>query len=386
GKRVALHINIESFSRSVHAPVGCTACHSDVTQIPHAAEPKRVQCSTCHPAAFEVYAQSVHGRAKAKGDRDAATCSDCHGSHDVLPKGHLESRVNPLNLPRTCGGCHGDPELAKRHGIPIANVYQLYMDSIHGRALMQGGLLVAANCSSCHGSHGIVPAADPKSTVHKSNIPETCGRCHAGVLRVYADSVHGKAAKRGNPIAPVCIDCHSAHEIRRVEMERWRLEIVRECGTCHAQSLRTFRDTFHGQVTTLGFTRVARCSDCHGAHDILPKSDPRSTVAPNRIVTTCRKCHAQANANFAKYDPHADAADRARNPVLYYTARFMTWLLAGVFLFFGFHTALWAGRPLFARFLKKRASEKDKDNLPGPGGEGGGEQDPQDPKEGSSRG
>lgn len=383
GKTVALHVNAESFSRSVHAPLGCTACHSDVTQIPHAAELKRVQCSTCHSAAFQVYVQSVHGRAKAKGDRDAAACSDCHGSHDVLPKGHLESRVNPLNLPRTCGSCHGDPALAKRHGIPIANVYQLYMDSIHGRALMKGGLLVAANCSSCHGSHAILPASDPQSTVQRGNIPETCGRCHAGVLRVYADSVHGKAAKEGNSVAPVCIGCHTAHEIRRVEMERWKLDVIRECGTCHAASLRTFRDTLHGQVTALGFTRVARCSDCHGAHDILPKSDPRSSVAANRIVDTCRKCHPAANVNFAKYDPHADARDRARNPVLYYAARFMTWLLAGVFLFFGFHTAIWAARPILSRFAKKRPGKKDEDDPPEPAAKGGGTQEGE---EGSSRG
>lgn len=383
GKTIALYVNAESFSRSVHAALGCTSCHRDITEIPHAAELQRVQCSACHPEAFRVYAQSVHGRAKAKGDRDAAACSDCHGSHDVLPAKDLESRVNPLNLPRTCGKCHGDPELAKRHGIPIANVYQLYMDSIHGRALMKGGLLVAANCSSCHGSHRILPASDPQSTVYRGNIPETCGRCHAGVLRAYADSVHGRAARKGNPMAPVCIDCHTAHEIRRVEVERWRLEIVRECGTCHAQSLRTFRDTFHGQVTSLGFTRVARCSDCHGSHDILPKSDPRSSVAANRIVATCRQCHPQANANFAKYDPHADAGDRGRNPVLYYAARLMTWLLAGVFFFFGFHTALWAGRPLFARFARKRAKEDEEDDPPESGGEGG---EKQEGEEESSRG
>ena len=383
GKSVSLFVSGEKFARSVHGPLECTACHSDVSQIPHASELKAVQCSTCHAAVSREYSRSVHGKANAKGDGDAATCADCHGSHDVLPRAHLDSRVNPLNLPRTCGGCHGDPDLAKRHGIPIANVYQLYMDSIHGRALMKGGLLVAANCSSCHGSHGILPALDPQSTVHKTNIPETCGRCHAGVLRVYADSVHGKAVKGGNPVAPVCIDCHTAHEIRRVEMERWRLEIVRECGTCHAQSLRTYRDTFHGQVTSLGFTRVARCSDCHGAHDIFPKSDPRSSVAPSRVVATCRKCHPQANANFARYDPHADDRDHARNPVLYYAARSMTWLLAGVFFFFGFHTALWAARPLIARFVKKRPRKEDGDEPPEPGREGGGEHEP---KEGSSRG
>jgi hypothetical protein len=140
-------------------------------------------------------------------------------------------------------------------------------------------------------------------------------------------------------------------------MEAWKLEIVRECGTCHAESLRTYRDTFHGQVTALGFTRVARCSDCHGAHDILPISDPGSSVAPGRIVATCRKCHPSANANFAKYDPHADPANRTRNPVLYYSARFMTWLLTGVFVFFGLHTALWAARP----FLQRRGKTPDSD-------------------------
>jgi hypothetical protein len=378
GKTVSLHVDDAAFSRSVHAPLGCATCHSDAAQVPHAVELKRVQCSACHSEPAQVYSPSVHGRANSKGDNDAASCSDCHGSHDVLPKSHLESRVNPLNLPRTCGSCHGDAELAKRHRIPIANAYQLFMDSIHGRALMKGGLLVAANCSSCHGSHGILPAADPKSSVHRGNIPDTCGRCHAGVLRVYAGSVHARAAKNGNPIAPVCIDCHTAHEIRRVEMESWKLEVVRECGTCHAQSLRTFRDTFHGKVTSLGFTRVARCSDCHGSHDILPRSDPASSVAPDNVVATCRKCHPEANANFAKYDPHADAGDRDRNPVLYYAARSMTWLVIGVFLFFGFHTAVWAARPVIARVVKKRTGEKDQDDPPDPPPDSGDEHKPEE--------
>ncbi|MBI2369382.1 MAG: hypothetical protein HYV08_03945, partial [Deltaproteobacteria bacterium] len=131
--------------------------------------------------------------------------------------------------------------------------------------------------------------------------------------------------------------------------ESWKLEIVKECGTCHAESLRTYRDTFHGQVTALGFTRVARCSDCHGAHGIRPSRDPRSPVHLANRVATCRKCHASANVNFAKYDPHADPDNRARNPLLYYAARFMTWLLAGVFGFFGVHTALWGARTLVAK-------------------------------------
>jgi len=95
----------------------------------------------------------------------------------------------------------------------------------------------------------------------------------------------------------------------------------------------------------------------------------------NRIVATCQRCHPLANANFAKYDPHADPADRARNPVLYFTARFMTGLLFGVFVFFGLHTALWAGRPLFARIGRIFASRHRNNGPSKPGYTGEGEEE-----------
>lgn len=360
GKPVSLYVAGERFSKSVHGSLPCTACHSDIAQLPHAPELKPAQCATCHADAFQAYSQSVHGRAQSRGEGDAASCGSCHGSHDILPVKNPDSSVYPLNLPRTCGACHGDPELAKRHKIPVVNAYQLYMDSIHGRALSKSGLLVAANCTSCHGSHGILPAGDPKSTVNRANVPRTCGQCHEGVLKVFLGSIHGKEAAKGNPAAPVCINCHSSHEIRRVERESWKLDIVRECGTCHAQFLRTYRDTFHGQVSALGFTRVARCSDCHGAHDILPVSDPGSSVGRGRIVETCRKCHPSANGQFARYDPHADPHNRSRNPVLYYSARFMIWLLVGVFVFFGLHTVLWASSPVIRRRGRPRRPDKER--------------------------
>lgn len=356
GKKVSLEIDGTVFARSVHGPLGCTTCHSDASSVPHAPSLKRVDCAGCHAAAAKDSVESVHGKAYQKQLPDASGCRGCHGAHDILPVKNPESRVYPLNLPRTCGNCHGDAELAKRHGISVANAYQLYMDSIHGRALTKSGLLVSANCSSCHGSHRVLPAGDSRSTVHKANVAGTCGQCHAGILKIWSDSVHGKLSRAGNRNAPVCVDCHTSHEIRRVEVDAWKLEVVRECGSCHTESLRTYRDTFHGQVTALGFSRVARCSDCHGSHEILPVSDPRSSVAPARIVATCQKCHPAAKASFAKYDPHANPDDKGRNPVLYYSARFMTWLLGGVFVFFGLHTALWFGRALLE---KKRGSAQD---------------------------
>lgn len=355
GKKVSLAVDAGRFSKSAHGALSCTTCHSDITQIPHAADLKRVQCAQCHAKVAEVYADSVHGRASMNGDGDAAKCSDCHGKHDIFPVANPQSKVYPLQLPYTCGGCHGDPSLAKKHNIPVANAYKLYMDSIHGQALEKSGLLVAANCSSCHGSHDVRPKQDPKSRVNRANVPSTCGTCHVGIVDDYFDGVHGQAVKKGNVAAPVCIDCHTAHEIRRVETANWKLDIVKECGTCHRESLRTYRDTFHGQVTSLGFVRVARCSDCHGSHKILPRSNPESFIAPARLVSTCQKCHPQANAKFAQFSPHADYVDKQRNPGLYYAAIFMKFLLAGVFVFFGVHTCLWLFRSIIDVWSRKRS-------------------------------
>lgn len=389
GRPITLFVDQTSFKGSAHGFLECVQCHADATAVPHPEALKKVQCQTCHEVAVsgaharlngkdpacsachgshaiqpaqeaesticktchapvvDEYAMSVHGIAYARGEREVAFCINCHGSvHGLKEVRDPGSPVYPLNLPRTCGACHGDPELAKRHGISVTNAYQLYMDSIHGRALARSGLLVAANCSSCHGFHGIKPKDDPASKVYRTNIPATCGACHAGILADYFEGVHASAVRDGKLASPVCVDCHTAHEIARVETAAWRLEIIRECGTCHGESLRTYRDTFHGQVTALGFTRVARCSDCHGSHRILPVSDPRSSISPSNRVVTCQKCHPKANENFVQFSPHADPKDKERNPGLYYAARFMNALMVGVFAFFGLHTSLWLTRSM----------------------------------------
>jgi hypothetical protein len=304
-------------------------------------------CAGCHTDAVHEYDQSVHGAGLAEGQADVATCGDCHGSlHDMKPAIDPESPVYPLNLPQTCAECHGDAELAARHGIEIENAYQLFMDSIHGHALWESGLLVAAGCSQCHGTHDIRKKEDPGSSVHRESIPETCGVCHAGILAAYELSIHGSELADGHPGVPVCTDCHSAHEITAVETTSSRLAIVGECGSCHEESLETFSDTFHGRVTDLGFAVAAQCSDCHGSHDILPASHPDSRIGDTHLTATCQECHINANDNFAEYNPHADADDREAFPLLFWIKKFMETLIIAVLVFFGIHTLLWTGRSL----------------------------------------
>lgn len=119
---------------------------------------------------------------------------------------------------------------------------------------------------------------------------------------------------------------------------------VQRCTVCHEQYAESFADSYHGQARALGSPSTATCSDCHGAHSILPAEDSASTVAAGNLVRTCGACHADANASFVAFLPHADPHDREASPLLYFAYTFMTWLLVGTMAFFGLHTVLWLAR------------------------------------------
>jgi len=364
GRSVA--VKPESFAESIHGMGGlaCVDCHADLAkaaEFPHAGKLAPAQCVTCHDKAVAAYDTGVHAEARrAGGNLSAAMCADCHGSHDIQPSSEPASRTHHSRLLETCGRCHGNDEIIKRGKIAIGNVVDLFRDSIHGKALIKSGLSVAPTCSNCHGSHDIRRKSDPASRVFRKTIPDTCSTCHEGIGRQYWGSVHGAQVAKGSPLAPVCSSCHTAHDIRRSDVAGWKLEVIAECGTCHEQSLNTYRDTFHGQVTALGFARVASCADCHGSHNVLPKADARSTVSDANRVATCKKCHDGATPSFARYDPHGDPENRSRDPLLFYTSQFMKMLLLGVFSFFGIHTALWFGRGMQLQTAERLRRRKDK--------------------------
>lgn len=329
-----------TFKTSAHGGLGCTDCHSNFRAYPHAENAPRVKCDTCHADSVTKLKGSAHASVSAE------PCLGCHGdAHGILPASNPKSAVYPQNLPRTCGTCHGDSKMAKKHG--ITEVYSLYVDSIHGSALTKDGLLVAASCSSCHGSHQILSSKNAKSRTAHGNIPATCGTCHAGPKEAYLKGVHGKNMEAGNTGTPVCTDCHNAHQISRVETAAFQKNTTGTCGGCHSEQLTTYRDTFHAQVSALGYVETAHCWDCHEAHEVLPGSNPKSTVAKANLTKTCGKCHAGATASFISYQPHADSHNGDTYPMLHYSAIFMNLLLSGVLGFFTLHMILWFLRSRF---------------------------------------
>jgi len=341
----------EHFAKSVHGKLNCVDCHTAITEPDHPSKLPAAQCSSCHANEVKQYATSIHGMSHQMGASDAASCASCHGTHEMVPVKQLDSPVFKLNLPQTCGACHDDPKMTKDYRMGKSEAAAHYLDSIHGQALVKMGLVVAPSCNDCHGVHDIKRSIDKDSRSNHANIANTCGTCHLGIEEIYNASVHGQLLAKGDPQGPVCTDCHSAHDIEKPANAHFKQTSDQSGGKCHEDRLVHYRDTYHGKAMALGqpnvATDVAACYDCHGHHDVLPVSDPRSRLHADKIVGTCGQCHEGINVNFTKFQAHANPLDAANYPILNKVFLFMTALLIGTFSFFGLHTIFWLFRSIY---------------------------------------
>ncbi len=350
GVGVSLFVDLGRYTNSMHRTNSCRSCHADISAKHPDDEVavKPVNCAVCHTNAGAVYATSIHGASRSLGASAAASCKDCHGHHDIIAVSRADSPVFKMNLPQTCARCHTNAALTSEYKMKDPQAAAHYLDSIHGRALLKMGLIVAPSCNDCHGVHDIKRTVDRSSPINHANVAKTCGKCHVKVEEVYNKSVHGQLLVKGDPKGPVCTDCHSAHEIEPPMNGHFKMASDKRCGRCHEDRLTHYRDTYHGKAMALGrpndASDVAACYDCHGHHDVLPTSNPNSRLSPTNIVATCQQCHPDANASFAKYVPHANPLDRHNYPQLHVVFILMTTLLIGVFTFFGGHTLMWLVR------------------------------------------
>jgi len=338
---------------SIHVKQACSQCHAGVTPSrmrPCETLTQKVDCASCHAELVLQYRESAHGRLEAKQDPNAPTCKECHGTHGTLGRRSPASPTYPTRVPALCARCHRTGEKAAvRYAGPETEIVEHYTESIHGKGLLKSGLVVTAMCTNCHTAHSVLPRDSVLSSVHVSNISATCGACHAGIQERFEQSIHSPTVTRTQKPLPVCNDCHSAHTIRRTDEEGFKLTIMSQCGRCHEQIAKTYFETYHGKVSQLGYTKTAKCYDCHGAHDILPVGDPRSHLNRANVVATCQKCHPGATRRFAGYLTHATHHDPAKYPWLFWSFWGMTGLLIGTFAAGGAHTLLWLPRALKIR-------------------------------------
>ncbi len=313
-----LFVNGKVLSKSIHGDVKCVACHRDIHQIPHNMKAKHtVSCVTCHQK--EVAEQKS---AQGKSSKEA----------------NLKLAIHENTL---------------------------YLGSIHAMKNKLDPSKPNATCWDCHGKHDMFRTTKADSSINRLLIPQTCGRCHQKELKEYENSVHGVAVVRyGDTKAAVCSDCHTAHQVGPPGANKVKMTIVRNCGTCHKEQLKTYMNTYHGQVLSLGYPYVAKCYDCHGSHGILKVNNPHSRVFGDNKVQVCQQCHKNANAEFAKFKPHADASDYKSFPALWIISHFMDLLILGVFAFFWTHTILWFIREYKERKLRKARIRVDESGNP----------------------
>ena len=364
-----MFVDEKQHQASRHARVACAQCHSGVNVglvRPCASITAKVDCGSCHPTMAQEFAQSRHGQLLLKGDANAPSCKECHGTHAILGKLQSASATFPTNIPRLCARCHREGmKAAVRYRGPEHQIIESYSDSIHGKGLLKSGLTVTATCTNCHTAHGVLPRDDPRSSVNRANVPATCGRCHHGIQEAFEQSVHHTMLGKTDKQLPVCNDCHTAHTIRRADADGFKLDIMQKCGRCHGEIAKTYFDTYHGKVSQLGYTKTAKCYDCHGAHDIQKVSDPRSHLSRGNVVATCKKCHSGATRRFAGYLTHATHHDPKKFPWLFWTFWGMTGLLVGTFTIGAAHTLLWLPRAFQMRkelMDAERAEERELEN------------------------
>ncbi len=332
----------EAEPAGVHAILECTDCHAGAAEFPHGDDPSRVDCALCHAEAVEAFGASIHGPSFEDLNGGAVSCSLCHGQvHRLLPSTDPASPVHPARLPGTCGACHANPEMAHRYRLRLVQPIQAYQASVHGRALQAGRM--SADCTSCHGSHDIRPAADPASQVNHARVQDTCGACHQEIAAVYAESIHGQAHALGIRESPVCTDCHGEHRILSPAEKGspvYATNIPKQtCGRCHGDlrlarkfglpesKVPAYQDSYHGLASRSGVQTVANCGSCHGVHDVLPSSDPRSTVHPANLPATCGKCHPGALARTSIGPVHVQPTEKGANPAAYYVRLAYLWLI-----------------------------------------------------------
>ena len=293
----------------------CQGCHGPGKSLPYLAG------SLFHAAPHADYDHGFHAQAIHNGVK-AATCLDCHTKNGdmttILPASDPGSTINRATIAETCGKCHGDKSVMQGSGISN-RPFLSYRESVHAKAMARGNTS-AAVCTDCHNSHDIQPASNAQSSIAKVNIPATCGKCHATEAAEFIQSVHGQAVARGVSRAPVCTDCHGIHNIKMPHDQNAATVMTAlatdTCAKCHegvaltqefgvaSGRVSSYENSYHGLASQMGSKVVANCASCHGVHNILPSSDPRSMISAGNLQQTCGQCHVGAGANFTNGKIH----------------------------------------------------------------------------------
>lgn len=265
-------------------------------------------CVTCHTEADylpeDLLKDDVHFQS-------GLSCAGCHGGDPTQDDQDAAMSVaagfvgapSPKDVPLFCGKCHSNIEIMRAYQPRIqTDQVQQYRTSKHGLGLAAGKESVAV-CTSCHRSHGILPASDARSSVHALNVPATCAGCHGDADRMKASglptdqfdqfkmSVHGVALLENQDTgAPACNDCHGNHGATPPEVS----SVAQICGQCHVNNMQYFAESKMGQAWEA--EGYHSCQECHGNHEVRRTFDDMVGTGEQAV---CINCHGEGEKGFA---------------------------------------------------------------------------------------
>ena len=257
-----------SLAEGIDEAAQCWSCHGSHNILPVSDNKSKAHftnlvstCGECHdkPEFAEkhsstvkqpglMYSKSVHGLLVEQGSEKAATCTKCHGIHDIKNRIQPFSKISSINIPDVCSECH-------------KQITDDYLQSIHWIGVKKG-IRESPSCNDCHSEHSIhaINTVDKRNEIKKIQ-DNTCLQCHQNLLLA----------------------------------QRYGLE-----GT----NALNYQDSYHGLAVSRGDETAAMCVDCHGVHKILPKNHEESSINKRNILITCKKCHSNANEVFANSYSH----------------------------------------------------------------------------------
>lgn len=204
---------------------------------------------------------------------------------------------------QVCLDCHGTPGLTMT--LENGEVLDLTVSAEEHRVSVHGQMGYA--CVQCHTTVGNYPHPPFQAASLRDaslQLYPACQRCHAKQYELASDSVHATALENGNMQAAICTDCHTAHQVRRLNdpetgelTQEARLAIPETCAKCHSAIYEKYLTSVHGSALSEGNADVPTCIDCHGVHNI---EDP--TTASFRLSSPkmCSECHTDPEL-MAKY-------------------------------------------------------------------------------------
>ncbi len=230
-----------------------------------------------------------------------------------------------------CTVCHSDPDLVRIQG---GQTVSLYVNT----EVLEASAHKGVACTGCHidfayktPHSNVTTSGDEWKAVAKS----ACKNCHPQAFADYTSSSHSPSNKPGESTGtigaigstapgmpkPLCGDCHGGHSIpasNNVEAQAvLHLSGLDMCGKCHTAGTDSYEDYYHGAAYKTSAPDSPACWDCHSSHLVLPSTNRESTTNKDRIIDTCKQCHADPRDGYVDYTElvHGHQAILDANPL-----------------------------------------------------------------------